>query len=242
MKKLLFHSIILGILILTSCTKGKKGAESSINQATMGTETSPSTDQRSSDSEPRSFVSYPTPVQASIVSPDGIGNIRKEPTMDSPIVKELGNGANLSLIGKSGNWYKVQSGTQIGYIHQNVVREISEEEEVEHQSAQIYESEMAQRKNMVRESPERYIQVKLNYDLKGLGGIKNGIAYVKNESEFMMKDVIVRISYHTDNGYFHATHDLTFPQINPGQVIQQVMPSSDRGSSARYKIENAYIP
>jgi N-acetylmuramoyl-L-alanine amidase len=63
------------------------------------------------------FISPPQEERVGVVQTKGGNlNIRRKPTVDSEIVGQIPNGAEVQVFGETGGWYVVQYGTVVGYV------------------------------------------------------------------------------------------------------------------------------
>lgn len=74
------------------------------------------------------------------------------------------------------------------------------------------------------------------YNYNGLGGISNLSITVSNNSEYMMDNVQVVVSYIKANGEIFKNETLDFAYLQPYKTMNIKAPDSNRGTSVQFAI------
>lgn len=94
----------------------------------------------------------------------------------------------------------------------------------------------------VKENIDEYVQQKVDYNYDAtFGGIKNVRVSVRNNAEFKIEELTIRLSYIKKNGNLHETKDIFLYNIPPHKQIDVEGPSNNRGVRLEAKIVGVEI-
>jgi len=124
------------------------------------------------------------------------------------------------------------------------VQQVSEKqsaEEIERQQKKAANDAITARNIKIRNSWFDYFTSKQfgSYHIGGFGGISGYQVQIINNSEFMLDEYIVRVSYFLKNGNLYESHDLKAVNIPAKSYQVLTAPESNRGMSAEYEIISA---
>ena len=128
-------------------------------------------------------------------------------------------------------------------------------QQVDQKAIAEQQARLAKEENAKRSEQERLDQIKavkanigayalhkVNYAYDGtFGGIKNVNVWVKNNSDFKMDELTLKLYYIKKNGDVHDTKDITFYNLMPREEKNMQGPSSKRGMRMEAKIISVKI-
>lgn len=95
---------------------------------------------------------------------------------------------------------------------------------------------------VVKADIEAYVLHKVNYSYDGtFGGVKNVDIWIKNNSDFKMNELTLKLYYIKKNGDVYETKDITFYNLLPKEEKHMPGPTSKRGTRMKAKITGVQI-
>lgn len=93
------------------------------------------------------------------------------------------------------------------------------------------------KKSAIRDNISSWVKVsRSDYRYSELGGISDLSITVTNTTEFLLDEVIVKVSYIKTNGEIWKDEYLTFSMVEPNSSKKQRAPESERGTGIEYEL------